>query len=183
MYELPKSLEVGGEYWDIRTDFRDILNVIAAMNDPDLEDAEKAFVTLYVIYEDFEEMPKELYNEAFQKANDFIGRGGKKGNNRTKLIDFEQDEHLLMGAVNRVAGCEVREKEYLHWWTFMGYFMEIGECTYSTVLNIRSKRAKGKTLEKWEREYYENNKEIVNIQERLSTEEIEAMRRLEEMIG
>ena len=38
--------------------------------------------------------------------------------------------------------------------------MEIEEGTFSTVLGIRQKKAKGKRLEKWEEEFYRNNKDF-----------------------
>ena len=43
--------------------------------------------------------------------------------------------------------------DYIHWWTFMGYYMSIGECLYSTILSIRDKILNGKKLEKYEREF------------------------------
>lgn len=51
----------------------------------------------------------------------------------------------------------------MHWWTFFGLYMEIGESTFSTVVSIRDKKRKGKKLEKWEQEYYKNNKSIVDL--------------------
>ncbi|WP_278320796.1 hypothetical protein [Lacrimispora sphenoides] len=38
--------------------------------------------------------------------------------------------------------------------------MEIEEGTFSMVLGIRQKIAKGKKLEKWEEEFYRNNKAL-----------------------
>lgn len=185
IYRLPKSLEVGGIDQPIRSDFRDVLTVIFAMNDPNLEEKEKSFICLYVIYENFEDISEKDYKEAFQKAFDFINHttSNPKEKARQKLIDFEQDEDLLIPAVNRVAGCEIRTLDYLHWWTFMGYFMEIGECTYSQVLNIRSKRARGKKLEKWETEFFERNKDIILIRDKLSDEEIAERERINQLLS
>ena len=38
-------------------------------------------------------------------------------------------------------------------------------------MNIRGKRAKGKKLEKWERDFYNEHKELVDIKEKLSPEQ------------
>lgn len=175
IYGLPDTLEVNGVEHPIRTDFRDIMRIMFAMRDPDLEDNEKAFICLYVIFEDFDKLKKEDYEAAFKAASYFIDCGETHSDKApTKsTIDFEQDERLLISAVNRVAGREVRSMDYLHWWTFMGYFMEIGECTYSTVLNLRSKKNRGKKLEKWEQEFWDNNKDICVIRDRLSEKEKE----------
>ena len=83
----------------------------------------------------------------------------------------------MIPAINRIAGREIRNEDDIHWWTFLGWFMEIGECTYSMVLTIRSKQAKGKKLEKHEQEFYEENKDLVQIKPRLTEEE---KRQLEE---
>ena len=185
MYRLPDSLSVNGTDHKIRTDYRDVMNIMAAMEDPNLEDSEKVYVTLFVLYEDFEDLSPDDYEEAFNQALWFLNNGETSQDTKrsAKLIDFEQDERLLIPAINRVAGFEVRSVEYMHWWTFLGYYMEIGECTYSSVINIRSKRASGKKLEKWENEFFLKNKDIVLIKEKLSDEEIEDKKRLMEILG
>jgi len=185
-YELPKEVEINGNEYSVRTDYRDILRIIEAMNDPDLENAEKVYVSLFIFYEDFETIPQSDYEEAFRKLIWFMDCGedrGERPQNEAKLIDFEQDEGILIPAVNRVAGKEIRELEYLHWWTFMGYYMEVGECTFSTVLGIRAKRAKGKKLEKWEQEFFNANKDLVLIRHKESEEEKAEKARLNAMLG
>lgn len=59
----------------------------------------------------------------------------------------------------------------MHWWTFVGYFEEIEEGTFSQVLAIRQKRAKGKKLEQWEREFLNDNQALVNLKKKMSDEE------------
>ena len=181
---LPKELEVGGVSYKIRTDYRDILNIMEAFNDPDLEEREKLFVCLYVLYEDFETMPPEDYEDAYKKAVWFMDCGTEpKGGAQPKLMDWEQDERILFPAINSVAGFEVREKEYLHWWTFMGYFMEIHEGVFSQVLSLRQKKAKGKKMEKWEREFWGTNKDLCELRTKLSEEEKEKKAKLEAMLN
>lgn len=183
IYGLPTSLNVNGKDWKIRTDFRDVMTVIYALNDPNLENKEKAYIALFIIYEDFDDMKDSDYKAAFDAACAFINHGsrGDKGS-KVKMIDFEQDEHLLVPAVNRIAGQDVRGMKYLHWWTFLGYFMEIGECTYSHVLNIRSKRSKNKPLDKWETEFFANNKDMIIIQDKLSDDEIEEYEEIKKLL-
>lgn len=184
IYGLPHELEVNGVEHPIRTDFRDIMRILLAMNDPNLEDGEKVFVCLYVLYEDFEEIEEKDYEAAFIAASRFLdcGKPESKVAKKKAVVDFEQDAPMLIAAVNRVAGKEVRECEYLHWWTFMGYFMEIGECTYSTVLNLRSKKNEGRPLEKWEKKFWDDNKDICVIREKYSDEEIIAMDKLNKLL-
>lgn len=181
---LPKSVEVNGKEMAIRYDYTAILDIISAMNDPELEDKEKVYVCLYIFYVDFDELEQDDYEEAFKQAQLFMdnGMGGGKTQN-VRMVDFEQDEKILFPAINRVAGKEIRNEDEIHWWTFLGWFMEIGECTYSNVLNIRNKRAKGKKLEKWESEFYKDNKKMCDIQPRLTQAEKEAEERLNKLLG
>jgi hypothetical protein len=181
---LPTSLTVADVEYRIRTDFRDVLNIIAAYGDPELEDMEKAYVCLCVLYEDFESIPQEHYEAAYKAAVSFIDCGmPTDGRGSARTMDWEQDEPILFPAINKVAGCEVRAMEYLHWWTFMGYFMEIHEGIFSHVLSIRHKKAKGKKLEKWERDFWQANKDICVLRQKLTEEEQAAKDRLNALLN
>lgn len=171
---LPKTLIVNGREEPIRWEYDAVLNAIGAMNDPELKGGEKTYSCMLIIYENFENFPNEDYEPAFRAMMEFINNGEideDAPQSSVRTVDFEQDYNLLIPAINRVAGKEIRSEEGIHWWTFLGWFMEIGECTYSTVLNIRSKQKKQKKLEKWEQEFYNVNRKIVDIQPRLTAEE------------
>lgn len=170
---LPVSLTVSGQAWKIRPNYRDILTIMEAYNDPELSDAEKTWVMLNIVYEDWAQMPQENYEEAAKQAIWFLNCGQQEDQKRParKLMDWEQDESILFPAINRIAGKEVRSLEYLHWWTFIGYYMEIDDGIFSTVLAIRQKKAKGKRLEKWEEEFYRNNKNLCDLKQRYTEEE------------
>ena len=169
---LPQSITVNGVERAIRTDFRDVLNIIAAFSDPELENSEKVYVTLVVLYEDFDDIPEKDYESAFKAAMDFIDHGTKADESKSpRVMDWEQDESIMFPAINKVAGFETRSAEYVHWWTFMGYYMEISEGVFSNVLSLRLKKAKGKKLEKWEREYWDTNKSICVLKPKLTAEE------------
>lgn len=182
--QLPKSLAVNGKEHAIRSDFRDVLNILVAIADPNLEDKEKVFVCLYVLYEDFGQIDHEDLQEAYKQAIWFIDGGtDPKDQKSPRVMDWEQDERLLFPAVNKVAGFETRAVEYLHWWTFLGYFMEIGDGTYSQILSMRSKKAKGKKLEKYERDFWNANRDLCALQPKLSDEEKEERERLNKLFG
>ena len=71
----------------------------------------------------------------------------------------------------------------MHWWTFLGYFSEIGEGLFSQVINIRTKKSKGKKLEKWEREFYNEHKEMIDLKRVISAEEQAEIDRLNAIMG
>lgn len=172
--QLPKSLCVGGVEIPIETDFRNVFTILAAMNDPDLSGQQKMYIALKRLFRDrLEEIPDGRIEEAVLQMKWFIDCGQEEEEQKpsARLIDWEQDEPILFPAVNKVAGMETRALPYLHWWTFMGYFMEIESGTFSQVLAIRQKTAKGKKLEKWEAEFRRNNKKMCDIRKRYSAEE------------
>lgn len=180
---LPTELTVNGKVYEIRTDYRDILNILIAFEDPDLENNEKLYVCLVGLYKDFSNMPIEDYEEAYKQAMWFISVGNDEETKaKRKVMDWEQDEQLIFPAVNKVAGCETRSQAYIHWWTFMGYFMEISEGVYSYVLTLRQKKQK-KKLDKEEQAFWDANKHICELKPKLSREEREAKERLLKMLS
>lgn len=182
-YGLPTELEVNGRMEPIRWEYTAILDIISTMNDPELEENEKTFACLWIFFENFADFRDDDYEPAFNALLEFMNNGvSEKTGNAVKVVDFEQDYSLLIPAINRVAGEEIRKSKDVHWWTFLSWFMEIGECTYSTVLTIRNKMKKGKVLEKWEQEFYESNRDMVVIQRRLTEAEKEKERWLSSLL-
>ncbi|MBQ5686451.1 MAG: hypothetical protein IIV23_02015, partial [Ruminococcus sp.] len=72
IYDLPTSLSVCGVEYEIRSDFRAVLDVIIALNDAELKDHEKMRVALYIFYPEFEHMPNEHCREALRQCFWFI---------------------------------------------------------------------------------------------------------------
>lgn len=179
-WELPVCLRVGGEEWDIRTDFRAILDALSYFDNPEYEPDEAWEICLTILYKDYDKMPESLYKEAAEAAADFIDMGIKDdGKQRPALMNWEHDAAVIIPAVNRVMGEEVRALPYLHWWTFLGAYMEIGDGLFSQILNIREKKAKGEKLEKWEREFYRENKRLIDLGvQKRSQEERDELRAL-----
>lgn len=179
---LPEVLTVGGEDYSIRTDYRNILQTFEAFQDPELHPEEKWIVAIYLLFEDF-----SCADDVIQAAQDgfdlddvqkqiswFISAGQpEKSMVELPVYNWAQDEQMIFSAVNKVAGRETRELDYLHWWTFLGYFNEVGEGTFSFIVGIRHKLNKGKKLEKHEKEFLSHNKELVLMKKPLTKEEQE----------
>ena len=98
-------------------------------------------------------------------------------------ISNDAVSYTHLPAVNKVNNADVRATDYMHWWTFFGLYMEIGESTFSTVVSIRDKKRKGKKLEKWEQEYYKNNKSIVDLHQKSTERSDEEKAELRELFG
>ena len=167
-YSLPTEIVIGGEVLPIRKkgDYRVVLDVLSALTDPDLDGREQAVAALTIFYET---PPRDMQRAAEEMAR-FIDGGEEMRAEKSsaRLMDWEQDFPLIVAPVNRILGCEIRSLPYLHWWSFLSAYMEIGDCTFSTVVSIRQKKQKGKKLEKWEQDYAREHPDTVNLAPRVS---------------
>lgn len=181
-WDFPTSHEVGGIERRIRNsgDFRLVLDVMGVLTDDTITEEERAYVALSVFYADVD--PLELDQEQQRDAIDWMLwfiRGGhdKEGTPGPRLMDWDQDFKLLAPPVNRVLGYECRSCDYLHWWTFLGAYMEIGDCYFAQVVSIRSKKARGKKLDKSDQEFYRKHRRDIDLKVQMSAEEEELVRR------
>jgi hypothetical protein len=178
--DLPKSLEIGGQTFEIRSDYRDIINICIALNDPELSQNEKVYVALTAFYPDADKISMANIQEALDKCFWFIDCGEEtdKDDKSPRLMDWEQDYPYIVAPINRVANKEVREVEYMHWWTFVGYYREIGDCTFAQIVRIRDQLAKHKKLDKSDKDWYKHNRNIVDLKQKYSDEERELIKQL-----
>ena len=177
-YFLPKTVVINGKETAIRYDFRVILTIIEALGDVELENAEKARALLELFYVN----PSEITDPvaAIEECYKFIDMGEPSGKKGPKVMDWDQDFQYIIAPINRVLGKEIREVPYdfeentggVHWWTFMGAYMEIGsDCIFSQIVSLRDKRARGKKLEKHEREWMRRNASIVELRQKFTESE------------
>lgn len=178
-FGLPTAVEIGGTEYQIRTDFRDILGIITALNDAELSNRERAYVALLIFYPDLESIPVSCYEEALKKCYWFINGGQEDdaGGRKPVLMSWEQDYPYIIAPVNRVLGHDARSDRYLHWWTFLAAYMEIGDCTFAQIVHVRSAQKKGKPLDKWDREWYRENRKLVDMKTNLSGDELEELKK------
>ena len=179
-WSLPRSLNIGGKDWGINADYRDILTIISELNKLEEDDQVRVYVSLALFYVDFEHMPELDYHEAAEKLMWFISCGEAESGIEKKLpktIDWEQDYQLIATDINKVAGYDVRGAQFCHWWTFVTLFYSIEEGPLSTVVAIREKLRKGKKLEKWEREYYNQNRSKIDFKQHYTESENEIIKK------
>ena len=128
MFELPVHIDIDGELHPIRNrgDYRMVLDCFLALNDDELDDIDRVLSSLIIFYEELSDISDvntvfgEHTQEAAEKMFLFFNCGQTNvGNQRNhKLVDWEKDQQLIASAVNKAAGMEIRNLEYLHWWTF-----------------------------------------------------------------
>lgn len=184
-WEFPTSLNIGGIDYAIRTDYRAVLDLFAALNDPECfgETEEEtnlihANIILRIMFPNCGNIPAEHIQEALDKVAEFMDMGISEDRKKPKTMDWEQDAPILIPAINKVLNTEIRAQKHIHWWTFMGAYMEIGESLFSNIIHIRQKKQKGKKLEKWEQDFYNENKSLIDFKQKdqRSNEEKEKLR-------
>lgn len=185
IFDLPTKLDINGKTFDVRFDYRVILETFSALNDPELTDADKAMAVLMMFYPRFDDLLYEDYQEAINQYFWFVNCGEKEENKKTpKLIDWEQDFKYIVAPINRVYGTDIRSIKYddesntggLHWWTFMSCYYEIGDCLFAQIVRIRNAKAKGKALDKTDKEWYRQNRNLVDFKSKYSSAEDEILK-------
>lgn len=173
-WDLPTTVTINERVYSFETDFRSILEIFQIFNDSEFSNYEKVecamrkFFPSYIAKEESEKMLFEDMQDAFECMTVFLN-GNSNSQEKSKvqqketpsLYDWEKDFNIIIAPINRVAGRDIRMDKYVHWWTFLSYFMEIGECTFSTYVSIRKKKLIGKgKLEKWEKDLWLENTDL-----------------------
>lgn len=189
MYSLPTTITVENETYHIRNlgDFRVILDCFSALQDEEISEDARILASIIIFYEDFKDIVDLPENdvakqELVYQMYDFFNCGKSNSigaKTDVSLIDWENDSQIICAAINKVANTEIRAMPYVHWWTFMGYYMSIGQSVLSTVVGIRDKIAHGKKLEKWEKDFRRSNPDYF-IWRKTSVEEREFDKQLRE---
>ncbi len=183
-WELPTSLCVGGKDWKIRTDFRAILDILRYFSDLEYEPDERWEICLDILFENYADMPERIKGEAAKQAVWFIDMGMEKDDRkRPAVMDWEKDAPVIIPAVNGVIGKEIRLQDYMHWWTFLGAYMEIKEGLFCQIVSIRQKMAKGKKLDKWEQEFLRENRSLIEIKPKKAERSEEEKEELRQFFG
>ena len=171
MYDLPITISLDDKDYAItnKGDFRMVLDCFSALEDVELSEDYRILASLLIFYEDFnsvEDIPQDedVLEKLIKGMMNFFNCGREDENDglNLKLIDWEQDSQIIMSAINNVAGKEIRLENYIHWWTFVGYYMSIGESVLATVVSIRNKIVKTEKLEKWEEKFRKENPHYFN---------------------
>lgn len=186
MWSFPISVEIDGTEYAIRNkcDYRVVLDVISALNDEELEMEYRIECALFQFYgnDELDTIEKVLssLNDiqiAITEMMKIINLGEETTEEeqlKPQLMDWEHDFTQIAPPVSRVLGYSVRDaKNFTHWYDFIGAYMEIGECTFSNIVSIREKKIKGKKLEKYEQEFYRENRKLIDLPHKLTAEEEE----------
>ena len=174
-WSLPTSVMICGQRFAIRSDFRAVQDALSALNNRSLSEQERYSAFLRILFPRWEKLPD--LSEAMHEALVFVNLGKtfpERQSAKPQLVNWEKDVNLIAPAIDRVLGYSCRQCEYLHWWEFIGAYYCIGDGLFAQVVNIRSKRVRGKPLEKYEQEFARENPDLIDTGANALTEDEEA---------
>lgn len=184
-YDLPVTIEIGGNDYAItdRGHYKMVLDCFSLLNDENIPKIYRFNDCLKIFYEDinsdedivmvFGKSKDEALAKAFSFFNcDQPDTPQKNNRQQLNLVDWARDSQLICAAILEVAGVDIRSLPFLHWHTFLGYYMSIRpESVYGTVLHIRGKIVRGKKLEKYETEFLNNNPQYFKSMKEIEEED------------
>jgi len=145
----PETLVVGGEEYEINSDFRFALSAILAFEDPELTLGEKNSVVLQNIFgESLERIPEDSIEEAIDQCRWFMDGGhpsepGEQSSG-SRVYALSHDEMLIFAAFQSTHGIDL-SNSHLHWWRFLSLFMDLGQDTaFCQLVALRKRDQEGK---------------------------------------
>lgn len=124
---LPETVMVGGQEYEIRTDFRISVMFELLMQDESLNNRKRIEKALVLYYP---EIPRD-YEEAVEALLWFY-RCGREDNTqkqkiaarkgKTRVYSFDYDDDYIYAAFMTQYGIDLQDVEYLHWWKFRAMF-------------------------------------------------------------
>lgn len=181
LYQLPNRAYIGDREYGLHTDFRVVLKILQTLEDPELPEILRWRVALGLFFDS--PVPLEHQGAAMEYLADFLRCGQPEGRPGPKLLDWQQDAPAIIAGVNAAAGCEVRALKNVHWWTFLSWFHAMPQGQLSTVVSIRDKLSRGKPLESWEKEFYRENKQAVDLKRPETETDRAEKERLNQLLG
>lgn len=180
LWDLPRQVTVGDRQLEIDPDFRTVLRIFRHFQNEELPEFLRWEVALTLFYR--QPVPDGCRVEAMEALANFVtcGQQGKPG---PRLLDWEHDAMAIVADVNRVAGKEIRELEFLHWWTFLSWFHAIGEGQLSSLVELRRRLSRGEKLDEHQRQFYRENKAMVDLPRRRSPAEQAEIDRLNALLN
>lgn len=163
--DLPTKIRINDKLYDINYDYKTVIKILTAMEDPELYYEEKIEVMLELLYK--EKIPEKDLEVACEKAALFIDLGLKenKSKNTKRLYSFTKDSRYIFTGINSTHHIDLAEKPKLHWWRFMAYFMDMNtECFFSELIYYRKRLLEGK-LTKEEKKKYEEIRHLVDLED------------------
>ena len=183
--ELPVSVDIGSEKYEIDADFRTIMNIEGIIfeknfakemmkeieiNEKDAITNAKYYDALKIFYKD--NIPDDL-EEAMEKMLWFYSCGKEeisKQKTKKKVISFEHDFDYINAGFMQDYKIDLFEVDFLHWWKFMSLFSALhDDCKICEIIGYRG--AELKNFDKEQRKRIREMQKIYALPDDISKEE------------
>ena len=190
--ELPVSVDIGREKYEIDADFRTIMNIEGIIFGKEVTEDQKNFAkemmkeieinekdaitnakyydALKIFYKD--NIPDDL-EEAMEKMLWFYSCGKEeisKQKTKKKVISFEHDFDYINAGFMQDYKIDLFEVDFLHWWKFMSLFSALhDDCKICEIIGYRG--AELKNFDKEQRKRIREMQKIYALPDDISKEE------------
>ena len=190
--ELPVSVDIGSEKYEINADFRTIMNIEGIIFGKEVTEDQKNFAkemmkeieinekdaitnakyydALKIFYKD--NIPDDL-EEAMEKMLWFYSCGKEeisKQKTKKKVISFEHDFDYINAGFMQDYKIDLFEVDFLHWWKFMSLFSALhDDCKICEIIGYRG--AELKNFDKEQRKRISEMQKIYALPDDISKEE------------
>lgn len=154
------------EEWEgipIDSDYQTGIQMFWALEDEELTDEERIFFAGRLLFG--KNMPKDM-NKVVEAINWFLGGWNTdklpKGKTEKPVMDYQADQWRIWVAFLRQYNINVNRKK-LHFWEFMALLRNLEECSFTRVIDIRTKVLDAK-MSKEEQKYYREQKKIYELE-------------------
>lgn len=168
MDPLPTTVEIDGDYYAINSDFRITIAFELLMQDPDVEDAQKARKALELYYPI---IPADLDSAVDQIM--WFYQGGKRyrqeqakrtgsidPEDRQRIYSYEYDDDYIYSAFLSQYHIDLQKVTYMHWWKFRAMFHSLrSDMKISEIMGYRSMEINEKMTAE-QRNYYQKMKDL-----------------------
>ena len=141
--ELPRSIFIqeGTIEIDIKTDTLTALQCLSMLDNDDIPDAVRISCVIETILAEGEEIPPDLYLDAFSAILDYLKgfpvEGGTKS--REPVFSYSQDHAYVVAGFRQAYGMSLEDIHKTHWWEFQALLTGLPEGTrLSQIMRIRS---------------------------------------------
>ena len=141
--ELPRSvfIQEGTIEVDIKTDTLTALQCLSMLDNDDIPDAVRISCVIETILAEGEEIPPDLYLDAFSAILDYLKgfpvEGGTKS--REPVFSYSQDHAYVVAGFRQAYGMSLEDIHKTHWWEFQALLSGLPEGTrLSQIMRIRS---------------------------------------------
>ena len=141
--ELPRSVFIqdGTIEIYIKTDTLTALQCLSMLDNDDIPDAVRISCVIETILAEGEEIPPDLYLDAFSAILDYLKgfpvEGGTKS--REPVFSYSQDHAYVVAGFRQAYGMSLEDIHKTHWWEFQALLSGLPEGTrLSQIMRIRS---------------------------------------------